>query len=80
MNQNNITPNSTMHANQALLYQHVDFLTTLRPFRNHMNVASLDQVCDYLKHEFTTYRLDLHELLNLKIFLPLFEIFLHTQV
>ena len=26
-----------------------------------MNVASLDQVSDYLKQEFTTYRLDLHE-------------------
>ena len=50
-----------MHANPALLYQHVEFLTTLRPFRNHMNVASLDQVSDYLKQEFTTYRLDLHE-------------------
>jgi Zn-dependent M28 family amino/carboxypeptidase len=50
-----------MHANQTLLYQHVEFLTTLRPFRNHMNVASLDRVCDYLKQEFTTYDLGLHE-------------------
>ncbi|HBV63382.1 MAG TPA: hypothetical protein DEF45_10215 [Rhodopirellula sp.] len=50
-----------MHANQTLLYQHVEFLSTLRPFRNHMNVASLDQVCNYLKREFTTYGLDLYE-------------------
>jgi hypothetical protein len=50
-----------MHANQTLLYQHVEFLTTLRPFRNHMNVASLDRVCDYMKQKFTTYGLQVSE-------------------
>lgn len=50
-----------MHANRALLYQHVDFLTTLRPFRNHLNIASLERVCDYIKQEFTTYGLELDE-------------------
>ena len=50
-----------MHASQTLLYQHVEFLTTLRPFRNHLNIASLDRVCDYMKQEFATYGLEVSE-------------------
>ncbi|MCP4778337.1 MAG: M28 family peptidase, partial [Planctomycetaceae bacterium] len=50
-----------MHANHTLLYQHVEFLTTLRPFRNHLNITSLEQVCDYLKQEFSTYGLEWNE-------------------
>ena len=41
-----------MNADRELLYQHVEFLTTLRPFRNHKNLESLKRVCDYLKDEF----------------------------
>jgi acetylornithine deacetylase/succinyl-diaminopimelate desuccinylase-like protein len=50
-----------MQADQTLLYQHVEFLTTLRPFRHHLNVASLDRVCDYMKQEFTIYGLQVSE-------------------
>jgi Zn-dependent M28 family amino/carboxypeptidase len=47
-----------MNANKDLLYQHVEFLTTLRPFRNFQNLESLEKVCDYLKSEFTKYGLE----------------------
>ncbi len=42
-------------ANQNFLYQHVEFLTKLRPFRNYLNLASLEKVCVYLKDEFHRY-------------------------
>jgi Zn-dependent M28 family amino/carboxypeptidase len=41
-----------MNASQDHLYQHVKFLTTLRPFRNYLNRASLEEVCQYLRREF----------------------------
>lgn len=47
-----------MHADRELLYQHVEFLTTLRPFRNHKNLESLERVCEYLKDEFSKYGLE----------------------
>jgi hypothetical protein len=47
-----------MHADRELLYQHVQFLTTLRPHRNHRNIESLGRVCDYLKSEFRKYGLE----------------------
>lgn len=50
-----------MKADQTLLYQHVDFLTSLRPFRNHLYTASLDRVCDYMKQEFSSYGLQVSE-------------------
>lgn len=34
------------------LYRDVEFLTELRPFRNHRNLQSLEKVCDYLRAEF----------------------------
>ena len=34
------------------LYRDVEFLTRLRPFRNHLNLESLEKVCDYLRAEF----------------------------
>ncbi len=46
-----------MKANQTNLYQHVEFLTQLRPFRNYLNLDSLEKVCDYLKAEFEKYGL-----------------------
>jgi len=47
-----------MIANRELLYQHVKFLTTLRPFRNYQNRESLEKVCHYLKGEFDKYGLE----------------------
>lgn len=46
-----------MKADKDLLYRHVEFLTTLRPFRNYQNLDSLQRVCDYLKGEFHEYGL-----------------------
>lgn len=50
-----------MNADRDLLYQHVEFLTTLRPFRNYQNPESLEKVCGYLKGEFEKYGLEAHE-------------------
>ena len=50
-----------MTADRNLLYQHVKFLTELRPFRNHRNRDSLDQVCDYLQQAFRQYGLENEE-------------------
>jgi len=50
-----------MNANRELLYQHVTFLTTLRPFRNYQNLESLEKVCRYLKNEFGKYGLEAME-------------------
>lgn len=47
-----------MNADREFLYQHVEFLTTLRPFRNHKNLESLERVCDHLKGEFRKYGLE----------------------
>ena len=47
-----------MNANKEILYQHVKFLTTLRPFRNYQNLESLEQVCHYLSGEFEKYGLE----------------------
>jgi hypothetical protein len=41
-----------MKANQQRLYQDVEFLTSLRPFRNYQNPESLERVVEYLEHEF----------------------------
>ena len=50
-----------MTADRNLLYQHVKFLTELRPFRNHRNRNSLEQVCDYLQQAFGQYGLENEE-------------------
>ena len=41
-----------MHAQQKRLYQDVEFLTTLRPFRNFKNLGSLKKTADYIQYEF----------------------------
>ena len=46
-----------MLADKSKLYEHVKFLTTLRPFRNYRNIEVLGRVCDYLKSEFQSYGL-----------------------
>ena len=47
-----------MDANRDKLFQHVEFLTTLRPFRNYQNLESLQKVCRYLKSAFDKYGLE----------------------
>mgnify|MGYP006195367667 CR=1 FL=1 len=39
-------------AYQTRLYLDVEFLTSLRPFRNYRNLESLEKVCEYLRKEF----------------------------
>lgn len=51
----------TIQANQDVLYKHVEFLTTLRPFRNYKNLESLEKVCEYLNTEFQSYGLEVSE-------------------
>lgn len=50
-----------MRSDREKLYQHVEFLTTLRPFRNYQNHESLAQVCRYLKSELESYGLEIME-------------------
>ena len=47
-----------MKADKDLLYQHVEFLTTLRPFRNYQNLESLEKVSLYLRNEFKKYQFE----------------------
>lgn len=42
-----------MNAQKHRLYNDVDFLTNLRPFRNYENLESLAKVCEYIKEEYT---------------------------
>ncbi|MBI3134582.1 MAG: M28 family peptidase [Bacteroidetes bacterium] len=44
-----------MNTQKENLYRHVDFLTSIRPWRNYRNPESLKQVCDYLRAEFSAY-------------------------
>lgn len=39
-------------ADKDRMYQDVDFLTSLRPYRNFENLGSLEKVCDYIKEEY----------------------------
>lgn len=41
-----------MKADKDRLYRHVQFLTSLSPPRNYLNVDILEKVCSYLKEEF----------------------------
>jgi len=50
-----------MVSNKELLYKHVKFLTTLRPFRNCYNLDSLEKVCCYLKGQLGEYGLNVRE-------------------
>ena len=50
-----------MQADKVRLYQHVEFLTRLRPFRNYQNLNSLAEVCRYLTDELTSYGLQVAE-------------------
>jgi hypothetical protein len=50
-----------MKASQQNLYNHVRFLTELRPFRNYLNLKSLQRVRDYINAEFQSYGLQTEE-------------------
>ncbi len=50
-----------MQASSEALYQHVNFLTSLRPFRNWENLESLEKVCTYLRDELGDYGLAVGE-------------------
>jgi len=41
-----------MEANKKRLYQDVDFLSSIRPFRNYKNIESLRKAAKYIEHEF----------------------------
>ena len=46
------TPPLQKKAQINRLYKDVEFLTELRPYRNHQNLESLQQVTDFLRKEF----------------------------
>lgn len=48
-------------ANQDNLYRHVEFLTTLRPYRTYLNLDSLRQVTDYVSSEMSAGGLEISE-------------------
>ena len=50
-----------MKAQKQRLYNDVEFLTTLRPYRNHQNPASLEKVCNHIKDEFKKAGLESEE-------------------
>jgi Zn-dependent M28 family amino/carboxypeptidase len=50
-----------MKALQQNLYNHVQFLTELRPYRNFRNLKSLQRVRDYIIREFQSYGLPTEE-------------------
>lgn len=39
------------NAQKSRLYKDIDFLTKIRPYRNYINLDSLDRVCKYIKNE-----------------------------
>lgn len=41
-----------MKASKERLYSDVEFLTTIRPFRNYRNMQTLNKVCNYIRSEF----------------------------
>lgn len=45
-------PDKNSEAQKDRLYKDVEFLTQLRPFRNYLNLESLEKVCDHLRKEF----------------------------
>jgi hypothetical protein len=46
-----------MKANKENLYQHVEFLTSMRPYRNFLNLESLQRCVDYFHEQFASYGL-----------------------
>lgn len=50
-----------MNASRERLYKDVEFLTSIRPFRNYSNPESLQRAADYLKTEFSKTGLSVEE-------------------
>ncbi|HEX8561448.1 MAG TPA: M28 family peptidase [Flavobacterium sp.] len=50
-----------MKARRSRLYNDVEFLTELRPYRNYRNVDSLNKVCDYVRLEFAAAGFDVQD-------------------
>jgi hypothetical protein len=48
-------------ANRNLLYRDVNFLTSIRPFRNYLNLKSLEKVSKYISDEFVSCGLECAE-------------------
>lgn len=46
-----------MKADRQNLYQHVDFLTSIYPFRNYRNIESLQKAADYIFSHFSKTKL-----------------------
>ncbi len=47
--------NLDIPVSQKNLYQHVQYLTEIRPYRNYQNLESLNQVAYYIEHQFKEY-------------------------
>lgn len=45
----------SVKASQSSLYRHVEFLSTISPPRNYLNLESLNKVADYIAQEFNKY-------------------------
>ncbi len=50
-----------MRAQKDRLYQDVEFLTTIRPYRNCNNLKSLQKVSTYIKDEFSKSGMEVEE-------------------
>ena len=50
-----------MAAQKTRIYNDVNFLTGLHPYRNYTNTDSLRKVCDYLKNEYEKFGIDYEE-------------------
>ena len=46
---------------KSVLYKHVDFLTSIRPYRNFQNLESLEKVSKYIADEFVSCGYDIEE-------------------
>jgi len=51
----------TRKANKDRLYKDVEFLTEIRPFRNYLNMESLNEASTYIKEVMTEAKLDVQE-------------------
>lgn len=49
-----------MEADIDNLYKHVEFLTSIKPYRNYKNIESLRQTADYIQEEIRKTGLPTH--------------------
>jgi len=50
-----------LSSSPELLHSHVEFLSSIRPFRNYKNIHSLNEAADYIKDVFSNYSGNIHE-------------------